>query len=252
MLVDTHCHLYFDELKNDIDGVLNRADELGVKRFICVGTNLTDSFKSFKLAQQYENIYATAGIHPHDAGSVENNYIEKLRKLLENYKIVAVGEMGLDYFRNISNPDEQKQVFKKQLNLAQEINKPIVFHNRDADKDTIKILSDFSKVNGVAHCFSSSYDTAIKLIEMGFYISFSGNLTFKNSHLPEVAKKLPLDRLLVETDSPFLSPMPFRGKTNEPSRVRYVAEKLAEIFNSNIEHIADVTTTNARALFNLA
>lgn len=252
MLVDTHCHLYFDELKNDIDGVLNRADELGVKRFICVGTNLTDSFKSFKLAQQYENIYATAGIHPHDAGSVENNYIEKLRKLLENYKIVAVGEMGLDYFRNISNPDEQKQVFKKQLNLAQEINKPIVFHNRDADKDTIKILSDFSKVNGVAHCFSSSYDTAIKLIEMGFYISFSGNLTFKNSHLPEVAKKLPLDRLLVETDSPFLSPMPFRGKTNEPSRVRYVAEKLAEIFNSNIEHIADVTTTNARALFNIA
>ena len=252
MLVDTHCHLYFDELKNDIDGVLNRADELGVKRFICVGTNLTDSFKSFKLAQQYENIYATAGIHPHDAGSVENNYIEKLRKLLENYKIVAVGEMGLDYFRNISNPDEQKQVFKKQLNLAQEINKPIVFHNRDADKDTIKILSDFSKVNGVAHCFSSSYDTAIKLIEMGFYISFSGNLTFKNSHLPEVAKKLPLDRLLVETDSPFLSPMPFRGKTNEPSRVRYVAEKLAEIFNSNIEHIADVTTTNAKALFNLA
>lgn len=252
MLVDTHCHLYFDELKNDIDGVLNRADELGVKRFICVGTNLTDSFKSFKLAQQYENIYATAGIHPHDAGSVENNYIERLRKLLENYKIVAVGEMGLDYFRNISNPDEQKQVFKKQLNLAQEINKPIVFHNRDADKDTIKILSDFSKVNGVAHCFSSSYDTAIKLIEMGFYISFSGNLTFKNSHLPEVAKKLPLDRLLVETDSPFLSPMPFRGKTNEPSRVRYVAEKLAEIFNSNIEHIADVTTTNAKALFNLA
>ena len=107
-------------------------------------------------------------------------------------------------------------------------------------------------MNGVAHCFSSSYDTAIKLIEMGFYISFSGNLTFKNSHLPEVAKKLPLDRLLVETDSPFLSPMPFRGKTNEPSRVRYVAEKLAEIFNSNIEHIADVTTTNARNLFNLA
>ena len=252
MLVDTHCHLYFDELKNDMDGVLNRADELGVKRFICVGTNLTDSFESVKLAQQYENIYATAGIHPHDAGSVENNYIERLRKLSENYKIVAVGEMGLDYFRNISNPDEQKQVFKEQLNLAQEINKPIVFHNRDADKDTINILSDFSKVNGVAHCFSSSYDTAIKLIEMGFYISFSGNLTFKNSHLPEVAKKLPLDRLLVETDSPFLSPMPFRGKTNEPSRVRYVAEKLAEIFNSNIEHIADVTTTNAKALFNLA
>ena len=159
--------------------------------------------------------------------------------------------MGLDYYRNISNPDSQKLVFIEQLNLAQEINKPIVFHNREADEDTIKILSDFSKVNGVAHCFSSSYKTAMKLIDMGFYISFSGNLTFKNSHLPEVAKKLPLDRLLVETDSPFLSPVPFRGKKNEPGRVRYVAEKLAEIFNSNINQIADVTTTNAKTLFNL-
>ena len=251
MLVDTHCHLYFDELIKDIEGVLNRADELGVKTFICVGTDLNDSIKSFKLAQQYDNIYSTAGIHPHDADAAENNYIEKLRELLVNKKIVAVGEMGLDYYRNISSPDSQKLVFIEQLNLAQEINKPIVFHNRDADEDTIKILSDFSKVNGVAHCFSSSYKTAMKLIDMGFYISFSGNLTFKNSHLPEVAKKLPLDRLLVETDSPFLSPVPFRGKKNEPGRVRYVAEKLAEIFNSNINQIADVTTTNAKTLFNL-
>ena len=251
MIVDTHCHLYFEELNKNLDGVLSRANDLGVNTFICVGTNLSDSYESLSLAQKYKNIYATAGIHPHDAKDARGDYLQELRELLDNEKIVAVGEMGLDYFRNISNSDTQKIVFKDQLKLAEETNKPIVFHNREADEDIIKILSEFPNVIGVAHCFSSSYETAIKLIEMGFYISFSGNLTFKNSHLPEVAKKLPLDRLLVETDSPFLSPVPFRGKTNEPGRTRYVAEKLAEIFNSDIDQIASITTANAKNLFNL-
>ena len=251
MIIDTHCHLYFEELNKDLDGVLSRANELGVNTFICVGTNLSDSYDSLILAQKYKSIYATAGIHPHDSKDAAEDDLQELRKLLDNEKIVAVGEMGLDYFRNISNPDIQKIVFKDQLKLAEEINKPIVFHNREADEDIINILSDFPNVIGVAHCFSSSYETAIKLIEMGFYISFSGNLTFKNSHLPEVAKKLPLDRLLVETDSPFLSPVPFRGKTNEPGRTRYVVEKLAEIFDSDIDQIASITTANAKNLFNL-
>ena len=251
MIVDTHCHLYFEDLKKDLDGVLNRANDLGVNKFICVGTNLSDSYESLSLAQKYKNIYATAGIHPHDAKDAGGDYLQELRELLDNEKIVAVGEMGLDYFRNISNSEVQKTVFKDQLILAEETNKPIVFHNREADEDIINILSDFPNVIGVAHCFSSSYETAIKLIEMGFYISFSGNLTFKNSHLPEVAKKLPLDRLLVETDSPFLSPVPFRGKTNEPGRTRYVVEKLAEIFDSDIDQIASITTANAKNLFNL-
>ena len=251
MIVDTHCHLYFEELNKDLDGVLSRANELGVHTFICVGTNINDSHESLTLAQKYKNIYATAGIHPHDSKDAAEDDLQELRKLLDNEKIVAVGEMGLDYFRNISNSDTQKIVFKDQLKLAEETNKPIVFHNREADEDIINILSDFPNVIGVAHCFSSSYETAIKLIEMGFYISFSGNLTFKNSHLPEVAKKLPLDRLLVETDSPFLSPVPFRGKTNEPGRTRYVVEKLAEIFDSDIDQIASVTTANAKNLFNL-
>jgi len=251
MIVDTHCHLYFEELNKDLDGVLSRANELGVNKFICVGTNLSDSYESLSLAQKYKSIYATAGIHPHDSKDAAKDDLQELRKLLDNEKIVAVGEMGLDYFRNISNPDTQKIFFKHQLKLAEEINKPIVFHNREADEDIINILSDFPNVIGVAHCFSSSYETAIKLIEMGFFISFSGNLTFKNSHLPEVAKKLPLDRLLVETDSPFLSPVPFRGKTNEPGRARYVVEKLAEIFDSDIDQIASITTANAKNLFNL-
>ena len=251
MIVDTHCHLYFEELNKDLDGVLSRANELGVNTFICVGTNINDSHESLTLAQKYKNIYATAGIHPHDSKDAVEDDLQELRKLLDDEKIVAVGEMGLDYFRNISNSDTQKIVFKDQLKLAEETKKPIVFHNREADEDIINILSDFPNVIGVAHCFSSSYETAIKLIEMGFYISFSGNLTFKNSHLPEVAKKLPLDRLLVETDSPFLSPVPFRGKTNEPGRTRYVAEKLAEIFDSDIDQIASITTANAKNLFNL-
>ena len=251
MIVDTHCHLYFEEISKDLDGVLHRANDLGVSTFICVGTNLSDSYESLTLAQKYKSIYATAGIHPHDAKDAGEDYLQELRKLLDNEKIVAVGEMGLDYFRSISNPETQKIVFKAQLQLAEETSKPIVFHNREADEDIINILSDFQNVIGVAHCFSSSYETAVKLIEMGFYISFSGNLTFKNSHLPEVAKKLPLDRLLVETDSPFLSPVPYRGKTNEPGRARYVAEKLAEIFDSDIDQIASVTTANAKNLFNL-
>ena len=252
MLVDTHCHLFFDELKNDIDGVLSRANELGVTKFICVGTDITGSIKSYKLAKKHKNIYSTAGIHPHDVEAVEGDYINELRNLLLNEKVVAVGEIGLDYYRNISKPFSQKIMFKEQIELAQNINKPIVFHNREADEDIINILSDFQGVEGVAHCFSSTYKTAMELIEMGFYISFSGNLTFKNSHLPEVAKKLPLDRLLVETDSPFLSPVPFRGKTNEPGRTRYVAEKLSEIFNSDINDIASITTANAKRLFNIS
>tara|TARA_Y100001970_G_scaffold205428_1_gene250146 strand:- start:78 stop:836 length:759 start_codon:yes stop_codon:yes gene_type:complete len=251
MIVDTHCHLYFEELNKDLDGVISRANDLGVNTFICVGTNLNDSRASLALAQKYKSIYATVGIHPHDAQDTAEDYLKELHKLLENEKIVAVGEMGLDYFKNISNPDTQKIVFKDQLKLAEETNKPIVFHNREADEDIINILSDFPNVMGVAHCFSSSYETAMKLIEMGFYISFSGNLTFKNSHLPEVAKKLPLEKLLVETDSPFLSPAPFRGKINEPGRARYVAEKLAEIFGSDIDQIASITTANAKKLFNL-
>ena len=251
MIVDTHCHLYFEELNKDLDEVLSRANDLGVNTFICVGTNLSDSYKSLTLAQKYKSIYATAGIHPHDSKDAAEDYLQELRKLLDNEKIVAVGEMGLDYFRNISNPETQKTVFRAQLQLAEDISKPIVFHNREADEDIIRTLSDFPNVIGVAHCFSSSYETAMKLIEMGFYISFSGNLTFKNSHLPEVAKKLPLERLLVETDSPFLSPVPFRGKTNEPGRSRYVVEKLAEIFGSDIDQIASITTANAKKLFNL-
>ena len=252
MLIDTHCHLFFDELKEDLSSVLKRAADLGVTKFICVGTNIEDSKESYNLALNYENIFSTAGVHPHDTEEVAENYIDELYNLLKNKKVVAVGEIGLDYFKELSDISVQKKIFAEQLELAQKINKPIVFHNRDSDDDIINTLSEFPNVHGVAHCFSSTYDVAKKLIDMGFYISFSGNLTFKNSHLPDVAKRLPIDRLLVETDSPFLSPVPHRGKTNEPGRARFVADLLARLHNLSINEVAQITTTNAKAIFNFS
>ena len=170
---------------------------------------------------------------------------------MKNPKMVAVGEMGLDYFRNISDPKIQRKVFREQLQIASELHKPVIFHNRDADDDVIQVLSEFPDVIGVAHCFSSDLNTAKTFMDMGYYISFSGNLTFKNSHLPGVAKELPLDKLLVETDSPYLSPVPHRGKPNEPGRTRFVAEKLAVIHDVSLAVIAEKTTANAKNLFEL-
>jgi len=250
-LIDTHCHLFYDDLKNDLDIVLNRANELGVNRFICVGTNMEDSRECLGLAETYENIYASVGVHPHDAKDAPKDYLDQIADLITFPKMIALGEIGLDYFRNISEPDIQQNVFREQLALAQRLQKPVIFHNRDADADVLKILSEFPDVTGVAHCFSSDLKTAKTFIDLGFYISFSGNLTYKNSHLPDVAKELPLEKLLVETDSPYLSPVPYRGKPNEPGRTRFVAEKLAEIHGVTLEIIAEKTTTNAESLFSL-
>ena len=250
-LIDTHCHLFYNDLKNDLDGVLNRATELGVNRFICVGTNIKDSRVCLTLSQEHKHIYASAGIHPHDAKDAPENYVEQIHEFMKNPKMVAVGEMGLDYFRNISDPKIQRKVFREQLQIASELHKPVIFHNRDADDDVIQMLSEFPDVIGVAHCFSSDLNTAKTFMDMGYYISFSGNLTFKNSHLPGVAKELPLDKLLVETDSPYLSPVPHRGKPNEPGRTRYVAEKLAVIHDVSLAVIAEKTTANAKDLFDL-
>ena len=249
MLTDSHCHLFYDEILNDIDNVFVRSKELGVNRFICVGTNINDSLLSLDIAEKYENVYCSAGVHPHDAHDIEKNYFQKIKLMMRSRKMIAVGEIGLDYFRNISPKKNQIRVFHELLQFADNINKPVIFHNRDADKDIIDILSNYPNVIGVAHCFSSTLPTAKKLLDMGYYISFSGNLTFKNSTLPDVAKYLPIDRILVETDSPYLSPEPFRGKPNEPGRTRYVAEKLANIYNIPFEDVARHTTDNINKLF---
>jgi TatD DNase family protein len=249
MLTDSHCHLFYDEILQDIDNVFVRSKKLGVNRFICVGTNINDSQLSLDISKKFENVFCSAGVHPHDSQNVDKDYIQQIELMMKSKKMIAIGEIGLDYFRNISSKKSQIKVFHELLQLADNIKKPIIFHNRDADKDIIDILSCYPNVIGVSHCFSSTLSTAKKLLDMGYYISFSGNLTFKNSMLPSVAKHLPLNRLLVETDSPYLSPEPFRGKPNEPGRTRYVAEKLAEIHNISFESIANQTTKNINKLF---
>ena len=251
MLTDTHCHLFYKELKNDLDAIISRAIDMKVTRFICVGTNIEDSKECLSISENNDNIFASVGVHPHDAQNVLEGYIDEIYELMEFESMVAIGEMGLDYFRNISEPLIQEKVFREQVKVAQDLNRPIIFHNREADSDIIKVLSDYPDVIGVAHCFSSNLETANALLEMGYYISFSGNLTFKNSHLPDIAKEIPMERLLVETDSPYLSPEPHRGKKNEPSRVRFVAEKLAEIKKISFEDIAKHTHENASKLFQL-
>lgn len=251
MLIDTHCHLFYPDLKNDLPAVIDRAAELGVERMICVGTNLSDSRECLELADKFACIFATAGVHPHDAKDAPPDFITQLEELLDHPKMVAVGEMGLDFYRNISAAKIQERVFRAQLELAQSIDKPIIFHNRDADGDMLRILREAGSGTGVAHCFSSDLPTAKAFLKLGYYISFSGNLTFKKSHLLEIVKWMPLEKLLVETDSPYLSPVPFRGKPNEPGRVRYVAEKLADILGLSWELMATHTTDNAQRLFNL-
>ncbi len=252
MLTDTHCHLFYEDLKNNLSDVLKRAEELGVNRFICVATNMEDARECLLLGETHDNIFASVGVHPHDAKDAPEDFVDQIYDLMTFDSMVAVGEIGLDYFRNISDPEIQKDVFRTQMEIAQELNKPIIFHNRDADQDMIKILKEFPDVRGVAHCFSSNLETANSFLDLGYYISFSGNLTFKNSHLPEVAKELPLDRILVETDSPYLSPVPHRGKPNEPGRTRFVAEKLAAIHGVSLELIAEKTTENATSLFQIS
>ena len=251
MLTDSHCHLFYDEIFQDIDNILIRSKNLGVNRFICVGTNINDSLLSLDISEKFENVYCSAGIHPHDAQNVDKDYIQQIELMMRSKRMIAIGEIGLDYFRNISSKKSQIKVFNELLQLADNINKPVIFHNREADRDIIDILSSYPNVIGVSHCFSSTLSTAKKLLDLGYYISFSGNLTFNNSNLPSVAKYLPLDRLLVETDSPYLSPEPFRGKPNEPGRTRYVAEKLAEIHNISFESIAEQTTKNINKLFSI-
>ena len=251
MLTDSHCHLFYDEIFQDIDNILIRSKNLGVNRFICVGTNINDSLLSLDISEKFENVYCSAGIHPHDSQDVDKDYIQQIELMMRSKKMIAIGEIGLDYFRNISSKKSQIKVFNELLQLADNINKPVIFHNREADQDIIDILSSYPNVIGVSHCFSSTLSTAKKLLDLGYYISFSGNLTFKNSNLPSVAKYLPLDRLLVETDSPYLSPEPFRGKPNEPGRTRYIAEKLAEIHNISFESIAEQTTKNINKLFSI-
>ncbi len=251
MLIDSHSHLYMGSWSTNLDVVLARAIENGVGKVICPGIDIDSSWQSLTIAKNHPNVYVAAGIHPHNANNAPADYINQLQDILIQSKIVALGEIGLDNYRNISDVDTQCKVFKKQLQLAKELNLPVIIHNRNADADIIQFIRQASPIHGVAHCFTGDLVTAKILLDMGFYISFAGNLTYKNSALPEVAKEIPLDRLLIETDAPFLSPLPYRGKENEPSRLKYTADKLAQCHDVSHETIELATQNNAEKLFNL-
>jgi len=251
MLIDSHCHLFFNGLKEDIPSVIKRAKAGGVDTIICVGIDLESSRECVHLAEKYPEVFATVGVHPHDAQKAPENYLQQLAALLKRPRVVAVGEIGLDYYRQYSPHDVQKRVFREQLELARTTDKPYIFHNRSADDEMIQCLREVGYYRGVAHCFSSDLPTAQQFVEWGLMVSFAGNITYKKSSLPEVARRLPLSHLMVETDAPFLSPIPFRGKPNEPARVRLVAERLAGIVDQPVRGFFKQTTDNTRRLFGL-
>jgi TatD DNase family protein len=257
MIIDTHAHLDMDQYDADREEVIQRARDKGVDYILNIGCDVESSARSLELAEQYDFIYATAGIHPHDVKTINDTTYVELKRLLAHPRMIAVGEIGLDYFKNYSPQDLQRTHFRKQLELARELDKPIIVHCRDANEDMISILSEFYEPNekarsGIFHCFSGDQKLADKALEMGFYISFSGSVTFKKSkELRAVAKTIPADRLFVETDCPFLAPVPNRGKRNEPSFVHHTAELVAEVRGLRVEDVQRTTELNFFELFGI-
>jgi TatD DNase family protein len=247
-LIDTHSHIYYDSLSENLDDVINRASDNNVHSIICVGTDLISSETSIQIAEKYPNVYATVGIHPHEASKVSKSYLNELENFLDHPKVVAVGEMGLDYYYEHSERKIQNRVYLEQLEFAKSFDMPAVVHCRESDEDILSGIEFTHSSHGVIHCFASNLDFAQKIINTGFSISFTGVLTFVKE-LEEVVREIPLEKLLIETDAPYLSPKPFRGKTNEPAYVKYIAEKIAEIKNIPINDVAKVTTENALSLF---
>ncbi|OGV96725.1 MAG: radical SAM protein [Nitrospinae bacterium RIFCSPLOWO2_02_FULL_39_110] len=253
-MIDTHAHLEMSQFDGDREEVIKRAADSGVSLIIDVGSNLKGSKDAVELSRRYDFIYASVGIHPHDVKEINTETYKELERLLAYPKVIAVGEIGLDYYKNHSPGDIQKREFINLLRLAKEFKKPIIVHSRDAGDDTFNILKQEwgSESGGIMHCFSGDEDMAKMYMEMGFYISIAGPVTFpKTEKLRNLVKSIPASRLLIETDCPFLAPQQVRGKRNEPAYVRYVAEKIAEIKGVSIEDIERVIMLNVYNLFNI-
>lgn len=250
MLVDTHMHIGYD-FGVEPDKYIENAINSGVKVMIASFCEKTDLFLSTIFVEKYKNLYACVGFHPEIANDiVDKDYIELENIVKNNSKIVAIGEIGLDYYWNRDNKDVQRAVFRKQLELAEELNVPVVIHSRDSIGETYEILKDY-KVKGVIHCFSGSLEMAKNFISLGFMIGIGGVVTFKNSNLPSVVENIPLESMVLETDSPYLTPEPNRGKLNESSNIPYIAKKVAEIKHIAYEDVAKITTLNAFKMFDL-
>ncbi len=253
MLVDTHAHLQWASFDRDRETVISQAQEASVGYIVNIGFDIDGCRKGIELAEKHKGLYATVGIHPHNASQLNENVLDKLRKLSENPKVVAIGEIGLDYYRNLSPREAQKKAFQAQLFLAEELELPVVIHDREAHVDTLKILSKFKgKINGIMHCFSGSREMAEQCVNSNFYISFAGPVTFPNSHkLHEIAKWIDLNRILLETDSPWLAPQEMRGKRNEPAFLPFIAKKIAKLKGISADELAEATTEDAKEIFHL-
>ncbi len=258
MLFDTHTHLDDARYDSDREAMIARAREAGVETMMTIGCDLATSRSAVALAGQYPFVYASIGVHPHEVKHITDDWYDELRQLARNQKVVAYGEIGLDYHYNHSDPELQRGRFREQIQLARELKLPVIIHTREAQDDTIRILKEerASDIGGVFHCFSGDAWLAKDALELGFYLSFSGILTFQNATmLRDIARTVPADRLLIETDCPYLTPIPHRGKRNEPAYVRHVAETLASIVSDGDAMTADdigrLTSENARRLFKI-
>ena len=252
MFIDTHSHLNFSDFNEDYPDVIKRAKSVGITAILNVGADLPTSERAIDLAQKENLCYATVGVHPTNANNLKDADYQRLENLAREKKVVAIGEIGLDYFHNDVSPEIQKGSFAKQIFLAKRLNLPLIIHNRDANKDTLAILKENGIKKGVMHCFSGDANFAQEVLSLGLYISFTGNLTYKkNETLRAVAREIPLKRMLLETDCPYLPPQPKRGMRNEPSFLIYTAEALAKIKEISLEELGEITTKNAKELFKL-
>ena len=252
MYIDSHCHINFPELNQKIDQVLANMKDNDISHALCVSVTLDKINEILSLTKKYSNVYASVGVHP-DYEDIQEPDIETLFNYSKNEKVVAIGETGLDYFRLTGDLSWQRDRFRTHIRAAIKSNLPLIIHTRNAQDDTIKIMKEENakSATGVMHCFTESYEMAKKAIDLGFYISFSGIITFKNAEsLRDTVKKIPIENILIETDSPYLAPVPNRGKLNEPANVIYVAEKIAELKGISIEEVAEITTNNFFTLFN--
>jgi len=252
-LIDSHCHLNTGEFRGSVDFYLDRAQSEGVEQFIVIGNDMSSSAEAAELAARYSNrgVYATAGIHPHDAKTVDIGFHEELIKLLNEKRMVAIGETGLDYFYDHSPREKQKQVFREHIKIARETGLPIVLHIRDAMDDALAILrNEGAPLSGIFHCYAGGLKYLEEALSFGYYISFTGAITYKkNEELREVARITPVDRILCETDCPWLAPLPFRGKLNEPANVKYVYDTIASVRNMSTDELAEKVKQNIMTIF---
>lgn len=249
MIFDSHAHYYDKVFDEDREKLLDELPKKGICRVINCSGNIEESYKSIELAEKYDYIFAAVGVHPHEAENLSNDYLIKLKQMLEKDKVVAVGEIGLDYHYDFSPREKQRKVFEEQVKLANEVGLPVIIHAREASEETLEIVKKYQP-KGVVHCFSGSLEVANEYIKLGMYIGLGGVVTFKNAKNPLiVAREIPLSSMLIETDAPYMTPVPFRGKRCDSTHINYTAEKIAELRSISKEEVLNVTKENAFKLF---